>query len=71
MSRAGQNRIYTPYIADNPCGEDRIYGAYNTVLANPTHEVASLHPKCKAGWSMYCRMEQKQRVVEEHVVGCG
>jgi hypothetical protein len=26
--RVVQNRIYTPYIADNPCSEDRMYGVY-------------------------------------------
>jgi len=28
MYRVGQNCIYTPYVADNPCGEYCIYGVY-------------------------------------------
>ena len=31
-NRIVQNRIHTPYIADNPCGEDRIYGIWHMYI---------------------------------------
>ena len=38
--RAGQNCNTSPYLANNPCGEDHIHGIYlHTGLANPTYKL--------------------------------